>query len=434
MANGNPFSINPEQGVGRELAGLGQVLGEQRQARLKQQQQAEAKERAERRFGQARSDIQNAWETGDPQQIAMVSLKYPEMQEVIQSQYGVFNDARAKEASDFSRSLLTANPEDREDIYKRRIEMLEGQGRDASHSISSYRDYLRDPKGEMLSTEMVYAGTDPKGYDVFRRQFRGDTGSDKGVTANIEDFEYYQDLKSSDPESAKMFAKKANILPKDKQLSATAEKALIDSQDKFFASSTQSREYDLLADDYDRFSSSLPAGTASTFSEFLKSVSGSQDEASELRRRFSKVRLSEALKYLPPGPATDRDVAEAFKGVPKENANPEQVQAFLRGASKMARIDAEYQEFKSNYLSENNSTKGLVKAWKQAAEGGEIESINALTPEGGDEFAGEVIEGVIGDSFDPSPLSGVDLQAYEWAKANPSNPKAAGIMKKLRGQ
>ena len=202
-------------------------------------------------------------------------------------------------------------------------------------------------------------------------------------TSNMLDLEEYQRLKAEDPEAATMFGKDVGLIPKDKPISSTAEKALIDAQDKFQQLTAQSREYELLANDYDRFKGSLPAGTVGTFSEFVKNVTGSQDEASELRRRFSKVRLAEALKYLPPGPATDRDVQEAFKGVPRDNASPEQVKAFLRGASKMARIDSEFQEFKSNYISENDSTKGLIKAWKSAIDNGEVDSINALTDSGG---------------------------------------------------
>lgn len=201
----------------------------------------------------------------------------------------------------------------------------------------------------------------------------------QGKTANIQDFEYYQKIKKTDPEAATMFAKDVGLLPHDRQLSSTGEKELIETQNKFHELTTQAREYELLADDFERFAGTS-AGVAGKFKAFLKDVTGSQDEESELRRRFSKVRLSEALKYLPPGPATDRDVAEAFKGVPKDNVGDEQVMAFLRGSSKLSKIDAEFQEFKQDYLSQNDSTKGLIKAWKEAINNGDIESVNSLSP------------------------------------------------------
>jgi hypothetical protein len=93
---------------------------------------------------------------------------------------------------------------------------------------------------------------------------------------------------------------------------------------------------------------------------------GTQDDVSELKRRFNQVRLSEGLKNLPPGPATDRDVQEAFKGVPKENASPEQVTSFLRGASRLARFEAGYNQYKSDYISRNSTGKGLNQGWRRS--------------------------------------------------------------------
>lgn len=200
----------------------------------------------------------------------------------------------------------------------------------------------------------------------------------EGATANERDWKKYTELKKTDPEGAQLFGKQVGIVDDERKLSAAAEKVLNEATQAYFDTSKQAREYDVLANDFKQYTSELPAGTAATVSEFLKSVTGSQDEATELRRRLAKVRLSEALKYLPPGPATDRDVEEAYKGVPKENAGVEQVEMFLRGSSKMAAIDAEFQEFKANYISENNSAAGLIPAWKQKIADGGVESINAL--------------------------------------------------------
>lgn len=198
-------------------------------------------------------------------------------------------------------------------------------------------------------------------------------------TANIKDYEFYTDLKKTDPQGAEMFAKDVGLIPKDRPLSAVSEKALIASQDRFFELSTNAREYSLLADDYRRFASNMPAGASASIQEFISRVSGTQGEAEELRRRFAKVRLAEALQYLPPGPATDRDVEEAFKGVPDINASVDQVESFLRGASKVSAIEAEFQEFKANYISEKDGTKGLIPAWKEHIKQGNSQAVNALT-------------------------------------------------------
>ena len=159
------------------------------------------------------------------------------------------------------------------------------------------------------------------------------------------------------------------------KLSAASEKALIESQDKALQASQNATEFDILANQLER--SDLPGGVVSSFEEGVARFLGTQDEATELRRRYNKVRLSEGLKNLPPGPATDRDVQEAFKGVPEENAPASQMVSFLRGAAKMAKFDQAWNEFKSKYISANNNTKGLIPAWKAHAEtiaGGIVEN------------------------------------------------------------
>ncbi len=199
-------------------------------------------------------------------------------------------------------------------------------------------------------------------------------------TVNEKNLNRYQELKKTDPEAARMFGQEVGLLPPDKKLSAGAEKTLTDSTQNYYDLTKQAREYGLLADDFQRFANELPAGAAATVSEFFKAYTGSQDEATNLRTRLNRVRLSEGLKYLPPGPATDRDVEEAYKGVPKETASPEQVQMFLRGAAKMAAIDADFEEFKSNYISQFNSVQGLIPAWKAEIAQGRVQSINDLQP------------------------------------------------------
>jgi len=146
------------------------------------------------------------------------------------------------------------------------------------------------------------------------------------------------------------------------KLSASLENSLLESQDRTVAAQQSANQYDVLAGDFERLR--LQGGLASTFTESLKSILGTQDDVTEFRRQFNKVRLSEGLKNLPPGPATDRDVKEAFKGVPKENASAEQIAEFLRGAARLARIEAGFNQFKSDFISENSTAKGLLREWR----------------------------------------------------------------------
>lgn len=162
------------------------------------------------------------------------------------------------------------------------------------------------------------------------------------------------------------------------KLSAKAEKAIIDSQDAFFKSGESARKMELLADDFNRLS--VGGGLASSVTESFKDILGSQDEVTAARKRFNAIRSSQATSNLPPGPASDKDIALALSGFPKENANASQVIGFLKGQAKLARIDEKFNEFKAGFISNNNSVRGLIPAWKnQLGQEGFLDSI--LSPQ-----------------------------------------------------
>ena len=56
----------------------------------------------------------------------------------------------------------------------------------------------------------------------------------------------------------------------------------------------------------------------------------------------------------------------ALKGFLSDNANPEQVEKFLRGLEKIEASKARHANFKAEYISKNGDTRGMTKAWKDA--------------------------------------------------------------------
>lgn len=150
------------------------------------------------------------------------------------------------------------------------------------------------------------------------------------------------------------------------KLSAGLENALLAAQGRVVEAQRQSNEFDTLAADFQ--ARDLEGGAKAGFSEFLKGVLGTQDDVTEFRRRFNKVRISEGLKNLPPGPASDVDVKMAFRGVPKETASNEQVASFLRGSARMARFEAGFNQFKADFISGKSSARGLGKAWRKSVD------------------------------------------------------------------
>jgi hypothetical protein len=152
---------------------------------------------------------------------------------------------------------------------------------------------------------------------------------------------------------------------KEGKLSAGLEQRLAKVQNKTQDLARQANEAELLAQEYQRYSSEIGSGVSSSFTEFLKGVFGTQDDATEFRRRYNQIRISRGLQNLPPGVASDSDVRLAMKGLPKEDASPEQVSSFLNGVAKIARIDAAWNMFQADYISDKKTGSGMLSAWRK---------------------------------------------------------------------
>jgi len=149
---------------------------------------------------------------------------------------------------------------------------------------------------------------------------------------------------------------------KSSLLSPTVQGILDKSQTESIGAAQRSRSLSVLADDVSKLD--IGGGLAASTSETFKNLLGAQDDVSELRRRYNAIRASQAVQNLPPGPASDKDIALALSGFPKENAGGQQLISFLKGAAKLEGINAAFQAFKSDLISETRSTKGLLKTWK----------------------------------------------------------------------
>jgi GrpB-like predicted nucleotidyltransferase (UPF0157 family) len=113
------------------------------------------------------------------------------------------------------------------------------------------------------------------------------------------------------------------------------------------------------ADQYNDLARRLDAagggyGAATSFADYLRKTTGAQSPLTELRQEYTRIRNSAAIKSLPPGVATDKDIELALKGIPPENANASTMASFLRGMGKMQDIEASVANAKTDWLANNN--------------------------------------------------------------------------------
>lgn len=328
-----------------------------------------------------------------PDEIAAFSLQNPAIAEDISKQIAFRNDATRQNMTDSMRQILV-NPNGTEDIIQARAKLVAEQGGDPTQTLAELERYRADPKAYNQMIEKSYATLDPKGYQAYKATLpkqaepmseyqraslalqrdklnaqRQQASQGSGATSNMKDYQYYQQLKQQDPQMAEEFAIKSGIkkVAPPKGMSVSSERVLNQSQENAYSSFASSDSLTSLADSYATKKNDLGGGFFGSASEAFKGFVGGEDEVTELKKTYGRLKNSQVIKSLPPGPATDKDVEMISKPFPGESANPEYIESFLRGMAKAEYINGRFNEFKAGYISENNNTAGMMKAWKEEA-------------------------------------------------------------------
>lgn len=111
----------------------------------------------------------------------------------------------------------------------------------------------------------------------------------------------------------------------------------------------------------DQFGASPARGGAfSDWAELSKRTFGRQDAVSMLRGRYQQLINNAAIKSLPPGPASDKDIKIAREGFPSPTAPRDYIVSWLRGMAKMQDIAALNDNARAEWIA-GNGTLGTAK-------------------------------------------------------------------------
>ncbi len=105
----------------------------------------------------------------------------------------------------------------------------------------------------------------------------------------------------------------------------------------------------------------LGAGAPATVGESLSTIFGTRDAASEARTEFNRVVNEGLIAGLPPGVASDKDIALLQKGFPPEGAGRQEMLNYLTAYKRTLDAAKTYNSFKSQYISNNNSIQNLER-------------------------------------------------------------------------
>jgi uncharacterized membrane-anchored protein YhcB (DUF1043 family) len=91
-------------------------------------------------------------------------------------------------------------------------------------------------------------------------------------------------------------------------------------------------------------------GVAGRAYEWFKNATGNQDYMTQLRNEYVRIKNGQAIKMLPPGSASDKDIQIAMRGFPEDTADTKVMASFMRGMAKLNQLKAVTENAKAEWV------------------------------------------------------------------------------------
>ncbi len=240
------------------------------------------------------------------------------------------------------------------------------------------------PEGQRQAVDLI-SKIDPAKALALQTQFDMQNKADQLAFQKAE-----LDKKTKEVERARLFSG-------DKKAIREATKEARDNADR-------ARQLISVAADYERFepTSGFLGQVGDKWAEFTGTQGGEQIA----RANFNALRSSVVADKLPPGAASDKDVALALEGYPTSRYSAEQLSSFLRGQAKLAAIAAEREDARAAYMSKDGLDVGFSDKWAET-----------LQQEGFEEKVAKKygLTWIPAEVYDASGLKGLDGMSTETA-------------------
>ena len=109
------------------------------------------------------------------------------------------------------------------------------------------------------------------------------------------------------------------------------------------------------------------AGYAAKGSEFIKSVFGREDFVTGIRKEYQDIKVRNAISNLPPGVASDKDIALALSPWPEDTSNYALIKDKLEAIERIENARYEYRTFEGSYIERNRGRNGLQSSWNDTS-------------------------------------------------------------------
>lgn len=355
----------------------------------RQQQQAAIQQQA-----QYKTDLQDALQNPTAQSFATLTAKYPQQREAFKQSWDMLNqdqkDSQFKAGTGVFAALQNGQPNVATKLLDQHIQAAQNSGEDVTDLQNIRQQIETDPKTAQAHIGLVLSSTDgdrwKKVADELRttqtapfalQKAQGEAqtaqaqGANAATSQSLDNDSKRAGLDNLDSQiserasrlnldkdrlTSEYQAKSAELAQKAGTLDPEA-RTLVNSSAlaSVAANQTAANQRDLASrlDAVDPTSGLLAKGA-----EAYKRISGNQDGITSLRNEYVRIRNSQAVKNLPPGSASDADVAMAMEGFPPETAGTKEIAQFLRGMAKLNDVVATGESAKAEWV---NSVGSLSK-------------------------------------------------------------------------
>lgn len=360
-------------------ARLGGLIGLSRQQELENQKAAEAQALAK----QFQADWQGSF--GDPQKMTALAAKYPGQMESIKAGIG-FQDEQHQQAlgnaaRDLRVAMATNNPQAVGAAAMKHAGVLGTVGSSPEDIMQQFQQNPQSLAHTVEAVGMSALGPE-KFYDVQQNQQKLEetARSNRASEANTirgQNLNYQSSMTGHNLAAQRLALdqqefglklqqaqmKAQELIDGAPELSVNMEKAIEKSVNDATASNNSADSMLALAQ---QFRQEKPTtGLFGNATNMFAKVTGTDTALRDLRIRQNALVNNQVLRFLPPGPATDRDVEIVRQGAPTDMDNPEVVARWLEAMSNLERRSAQFNDFKSEWMSANGNPG-------QARKGGQI--------------------------------------------------------------
>lgn len=348
-------------------------------------QQVGAHQAAQDKAAMYQADLQNYLQNPTARGASAMIAKYPESQKALASSFDIYDKGQKedifKSGTQAYSAIQNGRPEIAIGILDQRIQAAANSGQDTSDLESLKQSIQQNPQGAAAGLALTMSSLNPDAWSKVATEKRasdlapyekGKAQAESGikqVEARYAPERQFLESSQSRANTRNLYsqiadragrlnldedrlqseieAKVMELGQKATTLDDGAKKIVNDAVVASVAADQAAGQFLDLASQIDKLGGGY--GAFGTAAEFWANATGQQDAMSAARREYVRLRNTQAVKNLPPGAASDADVAMALEGFPKETADSKTLSAFLRGTAKLSQIEATNENAKAEW-------------------------------------------------------------------------------------